>query len=147
MITLTLPTEEDLYLDLNLGALSETMGVLIAEQMKDTMARYPPYTPRKTPGKTYYERGSGSIYVKVSGGVTKYKNSENLGRKWDVLPSEGKTVLRNKASYSAYVHMASEQNRIHTKRNWKTEEDALEAINIAEIYDIARQALSSSSKD
>jgi hypothetical protein len=144
MITITLPKENlTTGLENHIELLSEAIGVVFAEEMKKIMAVYPNYTPDKSPGQSYYERGSGTVYVKVKGGVTKYRNSEMLGRKWDIVPSKGKTVLRNTASYAAYVHLDEYQNRVHDKRGWSTEKDALEQIDLNEVYNQALKAIKS----
>lgn len=119
----------------------ETFGVIIAEEMRKVMAVYPNFIPDKSPGKTYYARGSGTVYVKKSGGTTRYGNSEMLGRRWEVIPSKGNVILRNKASYSAYVHHSDYQNRLHYKRGWANEEDALRSIDFSEVYDIVAKTL------
>jgi len=110
-----------------------TLG--LATKLQEVISPYPSYSPQKTPGKTYYQRGFGTIYVKKSGGVTKRKVSEMMGRKWDIIPAKNRATLRNKASYSAFVHSSTNQAKIHSKRGWETEETALEQIDTNKLFD------------
>lgn len=114
----------------NLERATGVVSQALATEVQKRTAKYPPKSVDRKPGKTYYERGSGPVYVRKSGGVTKRKLSEMLGRKWDIVGGTNRAVLRNMASYSPYVHMKDDQARIHKRTGWKTVETALDEIDI-----------------
>ncbi len=49
-------------------------------------------------------------------------------------------VLVNRASYGAYVHAKAHQAAFHGARGWKTDEEAIRAVeNSGQVQEMARQ--------
>lgn len=97
----------------------------VSSELHLRLAEYPPSTSanKAKRGHTHYQRGLGSVYTTIGGKASKRFNSEQLGRKWDILKSGKSALLRNKASYSAFVHSKQRQAIVHKRRGWKTELD------------------------
>jgi len=102
--------------------LSSEMHLRISEYPSSTSAN------KAKRGHTHYQRGLGTVYTTVGGNASKRFNSEQLGRKWDILRSGSSALLRNKAGYSAFVHSKALQAGIHKRRGWKTEIDVWEEM-------------------
>lgn len=119
----------------------EVLPLMYATELHRIISVYPNYSPARQVGKTYYQRGMGTVYVKKSGGVTKRRVSEMLGRKWDIVKGKQSALLRNKASYSAYVHISDYQAKIHYKRGWENEETAMAQIDENRLINAAMRAI------
>jgi len=107
----------------------------IAAEIQGKIAPYPPATSANRPagpGSRWYERGFGSRYQRKDGIRSGRKTSETLGRRWGIQ-SQGRigAVLGNLATYSPYVHSAEKQAKIHGKRGWVTDEEAIEKVERA----------------
>jgi hypothetical protein len=116
----------------------------ISSEMQARISEYPPSTSanKSKRGKTHYQRGLGSVYTTVEGQARKRFNSEQLGRKWDILRSGSSAILRNKAGYSAFVHSKALQAGIHKKRGWKTDLDVWdEMLHDGTIFDLLNEYL------
>lgn len=88
------------------------------ERLKSKIAVYPPAIPRRGPGHSFYQRGRGSGYSRVGGGVTwGRKRSERLGANWRVKTSRNRGVLYNRVSYSQFV-VGKQQTSVHAAHGW-----------------------------
>ena len=94
--------------------------------IKGKIAKYPPATAANFPGpypKRWYQRGWGSKYARLSGGVGGRMTSETLGRRWTIRPRDAgmSVVVGNNVSYGIFVQ-GEKQAAFHERRGWKTTE-------------------------
>jgi len=99
------------------------MGV----HVKGKIAKYPPSSEANAPagvGKSWYERGYGTRWLRRDGSIGGRKTSETLGRKWTSRTRNGglTAVVGNNVSYGPFVQ-GSEQADFHKRRGWKTTDD------------------------
>ncbi len=97
-------------------------GTLVASA-QDLMNWTAPYPPAPSYGgrNRWYERGYGPKWRLKSGVVHGYNTSQTMGRRWEVKSFGGlRAEIRNRATYSPYVHDREHQAKVHTARGWKT---------------------------
>jgi hypothetical protein len=106
------------------GSLDDGMRPLLVGVAEETRGIIAPYPPQPAPAnpRSYYVRGTGTVYVRRDGSTRTTRTSETLGRRWAVRPRGAAVVLENTASYAAYVHGAQDQTRRHKAAGWKDEE-------------------------
>lgn len=116
-----------------LQALRWIKGLLraAAEDVKGTVARYPPATEANAPrgwrpggNNRWYERGFGPRWVRKDGSVGGRQTSQTLGRRWTTRVGDTWALIGNAASYAPYVHDADRQAWFHKRRGWPTIQDA-----------------------
>ena len=94
--------------------------------IKGKIAKYPPRTIANMPGpypKRWYQRGWGSKYARLSGGIGGRQTSETLARRWTIRPRDAgmSVVVGNNVSYGIFVQ-GEKQAAFHERRGWKTTE-------------------------
>lgn len=115
----------------NIGAICEPPLLQSAYEIRDWVRVYPAKSEAnmpRNPGR-WYERGRGSMYARVGGGVKVVKRSEMLNRRWSLAhsatPASASVIIGNSASYVRYVHDAETQAGFHKRRGWRTAQDAI----------------------
>lgn len=106
----------------------QAAALVIASEIQDRIAPYPPPPPWAGQTTRWYERGYGPRWRRADGSVGGRKTSEMLGRRWDIQEKPLGAELRNLASYSGYVHGARTQSKLMDQLAWKTD-----AIAIGEV--------------
>jgi hypothetical protein len=95
----------------------------IAAAVQNVLAPYPKAAPRRA-GKSYYVRGKGLF----SANGTLLKSSEMLNRRWSIRKVQLGARLRNTASYAAEVHGRRKQRKLHARRGWMREDEAIKKV-------------------
>ena len=87
-----------------------------------------PAGPSQEAGKTWYQRGYGSRYVRKSGGLSSgSRTSEQLGQQWRQQVAENSVTIENLASYAPFVHGA-EQVGFHGRQGWRKLKETAEEL-------------------
>ena len=99
--------------------------------IKGKIAKYPPATAANFPGpypKRWYQRGWGSKYARLSGGVGGRMTSETLRAKWTIQSRDAgmSVVIGNNVTYSVFVQSAEKQAAFHKRHGWKTDKQVVE---------------------
>ena len=103
----------------------QAASLVIASEIQDRIAPYPPPPPWVGQSTRWYERGYGPRWRRADGSIGGRKTSETLGRRWDIQPRGLGAELRNLASYTGYVHDAKKQSALMESLAWKTDEIAV----------------------
>lgn len=104
-----------------------------ALDIKGYMAWYPRSSIANDPTqRRWYERGYGPRWRRRDGSINGYKTSEMLDRKWAAakprISNRGlEARIGVKVSYAPYVQSNERQTWFHAARNWRTDEDAVQA--------------------
>jgi len=131
-VTIRLEGLDDLQrkLGANFSPLMRAATTGIAADIQKEIAPYPPATLANSPTqKRWYERGYGTKYRRLDGGITGRKTSQALGRSWGIKSSGSiGAELGSRATYSPYVHSDKLQADFHKRRGWKTDKQAVEKV-------------------
>lgn len=94
----------------------------IAELVKQEMLPYPEEGEYNKPGpypKKWYQRHFGPRWALKAGGVHGRDTSEQLQKRWVVVPKDAwSAYVGNKASYAPYV-VGMEQQEYHKRHGWR----------------------------
>jgi hypothetical protein len=109
--------------------LAQAVCLAVATEVQDFISPYPgqnsrpqPFTSGASRRAFFAKLRSGEIQVPYRRGSS--PGSEQLGRRWRVLPRGRGAALVNTASYAALVHGSPGQAAYHQAGGWKTEDQA-----------------------
>jgi hypothetical protein len=105
-------------------------AIAIAHQVQSEVAPYPRATIANSPSNPtgrWYERGYGTRR-RTRSGIRGRKTSEMLGRAWSVARRGAGAVLKNRASYSAFLHDYKKQVGWAGTRGWITDKSAMQEV-------------------
>lgn len=117
-------------------------SLAIGAELVDVLAPYPAAPGHGPSARRWYERGYGWRYATGGGKPV----SEQMNRRWDVLPRGLGAEVINLASYSGKVHMAADQEPLFAQIGWTTDEQAIAQIDrdgviVGEVEDAIRRTL------
>lgn len=120
--------------------------VAVATEAQTWISTYPPARHGKQPFKTAKQRRgffaklrSGAIQVPYRRGTS--PGSQQLGRKWRIIPQGKGCLLTNSASYAALVHAAAEQSAYHKATGWRTDEAVKAYIEGSDVARVAAEQI------
>ena len=108
-----------------------SVRMAVAAEIQDRLAPYPPASEANDPSRPrWYERGFGTRWRGGRGGN---KTSQMMNRQWDLRAISTTAVLRNMATYSAYVHHdpadgGPHQAWFHGPRGWRTDKQVIAQV-------------------
>lgn len=81
--------------------------------------------------RTWYERSFGTKWRRKDGSVGGRQTTEFMDKRWYIKTTasqfRARAIIGNNASYVLYVHSAAKQTRVHQRRNWRTDKQAIKA--------------------
>lgn len=125
-------------LNADLKTAAGNAAFVIATQLQDKIAPYPPATQANSPRpwtsggrNSWYERGYGTKWARKDGSIGGRKTSQTANRRWSIQRNGNSTVLANGATYSPYLHRANgtpHQAGFHATRGWQTDAQGIGAL-------------------
>lgn len=137
MIKITVDVSSALkVVDLNLTQIAPTVGVAVAEAVRNIVAPYPNATRKAQPFKSDKQRRFFFAALKSGAISVPYHRTGVTGRSWLVEPTSDGATLSNSSPAAKYVHAAATQAAYH-RGNWTTD---IEGAEQAEQSGVAARA-------
>lgn len=145
MLNITITGLDDALkaVDIDLRAAAPTIGVAVAEAVKNVAAPYPPVRRQRQPFKSDKSRRAFFAGLRDGSIQVPYRRSGVTGRSWQIAPTSDGATLTNNAPGVKYTTVAATQVRYHAG-NWNTEVQAAEQ---AEAQGIPQQVAEAAVED